>query len=312
MKKVLNLLNDLDTDFKATVKVAELFENGDFDRDQVVILPVGAKQSAYAKDINGFSSYYSESILKDCFIVEVNREGLYDMLPEGLFHVTPVRSSGLSDLEMMADVQLRRNEERDARKFFMPFEVELNYMRTLLEWYENRLDKKTSYNDLSMMFGKEWKEFEYLDNDQRIIWMHLLPAIQQKRNDTRFLSELLSVLFNIPIHVVLNPSAMITIPIVESMQFKMGRGVLGTDTVIGASFLSDQEEIHIHIGPAESSKLVDFLPGTPAAHLIDTVVSYLMPVETAVKVELVSKQEDRVASLDANSSNSFLGFTVYL
>jgi type VI secretion system protein ImpH len=312
MKKALNLLNDLDTDFKATVKVAELFENGDFERDQVTILPVGARQSAYAKDINGFSSYYSEGMMKDCFIVEVNREGLYDMLPEGLFHVTPMRSSSLSDLEMMADVQLRRNEERDARKFFMPFEAELNYMRTLLEWYENRLDKKTSYNDLSLIFGAEWKEFEYLDNDQRIIWMHLLPVIQQKRNDTCFLSELLSVLFNIPVRVILNPSAITAMPIDESMQFKMGRGALGIETVIGADFLSGREEVYIHIGPAEGVKLIRFLPGTPYAHLIDTVVSYLMPVETAIKVELLSKPENKIGALGADSSNSFLGFTLYL
>ena len=312
MKKALNLLNDLDTDFKATTKVAELFENGHFEKDQVAILPVGAKQSAYAKDINGYSSYYSESMLKDCLIVEVNREGLYDMLPEGLFHVTPTRSSGLSDLEMMADVQLRRNEEKDARKFFMPFEAELNYMRILLEWYENRLDKKTSYTDLSMIFGTEWKEFELLDNDQRIIWMNLLPVIQQKRNDIHFLSELLSVLFNIPVHVDQNPSAIIQVPISDDMQFKMGSGALGTDTVIGTCFQSEREEIYISVGPADGSKLIAFLPGTPYAHLIDIVASYLIPVETAIKVELVSSQENRIGSLGADSANAFLGFTVYL
>jgi type VI secretion system protein ImpH len=130
MKKAVNLLNDLDTDFKVTTKVAELFENGHFEKDQVAILPIGAKQSAYAKEINGYSSYFSESMLKDCLIVEVNREGLYDMLPEGLFHVTPTRSSGLSDLEMIADVQIRRKEEKDARIFFMPFEAELNLARS--------------------------------------------------------------------------------------------------------------------------------------------------------------------------------------
>src|ERR1700754_2926566 len=243
MKKALQLLNDLETDYKATTKVAELLENGDLAIDEVVILPLGAKRSAFAKDINGYSSFYSESKLKDCLIVEVNREGLYDMLPEGLFHVAPARSSGLSELEMMADVQLRKNEEKDARNFFMPFEAELNHMRTLLEWYENRLDKKTSYNDLSMIFGTEWKEFELLDNDQRIIWMNLLPVIQQKRNDIHFLSELLSVLFNIPVTVTLNPSAPVQIPIDENSQFKIGGGSLGTDTVIGGSFASDREEI---------------------------------------------------------------------
>ena len=311
MKKELNLLNDLGTDFKATTKVAELLENGDWDKDQVIILPLGAKRSAYAKDINGHSSYHSENMLKDCLIVEVNREGLYDMLPEGLFHV-PARSSGFSELEMMEDVQLRRNEEKDARKFFMPFEAELNHMRMLLEWYENRLDKKTSYNDLSMIFGAEWKEFEGLDNDQRIIWMHLLPVIQQKRNDRHFLGEFLAVLFNIPVTVTLNPSVAIQIPIDETSQFKMGGGALGTDTVIGNSFESDREEIQINVGPADGDKLLGFLPGNRYARLLDIVTSYLVPVETEMKIELVVSAENRVGSLDPGSANSILGFMAYL
>jgi hypothetical protein len=287
-------------------------ENGHLEKDRVAILAVGSKRGAYAKNINGTSSYYSESMLKDCLIVEVNREGLYDMLPEGLFHITPTRSSGLSELEMITDVQLRKSEEKDARKFFMPFEAELNHMRTLLEWYENRLDKKTSYNDLSMLFAAEWKEFENLDNDQRIIWMHLLPVIRQKRNDNHFLGELLSVLFNITVTVVLHPSVATQILIDESLQFKMGYGALGTDTVIGNSFVSDREEIQINIGPADSGRLLDFLPGNRYAHLIDTVASYLVPVETAIKVELVVSQENRIGSLGADSANSFLGFMVYL
>ncbi len=309
---VLFLLNNIDTDFKATTRVAELLENGMVNKDQVAILPLGAKRSAYAKDINGYSAYYSDSLLQDRLIVEENREGLYDMLPEGLFHITPTRSSGLSELEMMADVQLRRSEEKDARKFFMPFEAELNHMRTLLEWYENRLDKKTSYNDLSMIFGAEWQEFAGLDNDQRIIWMHLLPVIQQKRNDIGFLGDLLSVLFNIPVHAILLPAAPVHIPIADSMQFKMGGGALGTDTVIGNSFAADQETIAIHIGPADSDKLLQFLPGTANALLIDTVAAYLVPVDTKLQVELVTSPEGRIGSLGAGSANAILGFTVYL
>lgn len=312
MKGDLNLLNDFDTDFKAVVKVAELFEKGEYSTDQIVVLPIGAKQSAYAKDINKVSSYYSENKLKDCFLIEVNREGLYDMLPEGLFHNPPARSSGFSEQQMINDVQLKRNEEKEARRFFMPFEAELNYMRTLLEWYENRLDKKTGYNDLSMLFGVEWKEFEYLDKEQSIVWMHLLPLIQQKRNNMEFLGQLLAVLFNIPVEVVVNPSAKISTPIEEIMQFKMGQGALGIDSVIGDSFESIEEEMQIHIGPADAEELINFMPGTPHSRLLDIVISYLVPVETEVKVELVTSEEHRVGSLGADSANSFLGYTVYL
>ncbi|SEB17781.1 type VI secretion system baseplate subunit TssG [Pedobacter hartonius] len=312
MKTDLNFLNGFDTDFKAIVKVAELMENEDYHTDQVVVLPIGAKQSAYAKDIIGVSSYYSESKLMDCFIVEVNREGLYDMLPEGLFHYPPVRSSGLSEQQMINDVELKRSEEKVARRFFMPFEAELNHMRTLLAWYENRLDKKTDYNDLSMLFGVEWKEFQFLDREQSIIWMHLLPLIQRKRNDMFFLGQLLAVLFNIPVQAVLNSSAVIATPIEENMQFKMGNGALGIDTIIGVAFDDIEEEMCVHIGPAGAEKLVNFMPGTPYSRLLDIVVSYLVPAETSVKTELITSREHRAGALGAESANSFLGYTVYL
>ena len=313
MKEELHITNELDTDFKATVKVAELLESGAIGNDQVAILPVGPQRSAYAKDINSYQTGYSDSLLKERLIVEINREGLYDMLPEGLFHVAPARSAGLSEVEMMADVQLRRNEEKDARKFFMPFEAELNHLRILLEWYENRLDKKTAYSDLSMIFGAEWEEFKLLDNDQRIIWMHLLPAIQQRRNDTVFMGDLLSVLFDIPVCVSVNPAAIMQIAVEDDMRCKVGNGAaLGTDMVIGNSFVSEGEEMKISIGPAESERLLAFMPGRPYAKLIDTVTAYLVPVETTVNVELITSEADRKGSLGADSANTFLGFTVYL
>jgi len=312
MKKELQIINELDTDYKATVKVAELLEYGDVDKEEVAILPVGAQRSAYAKDIHSYSVYYAGTVHKDRLTVQTNREGLYDMLPEGLFHVAPARSSGLSEVEMISDIQLRRNEEKDARRFFMPFETERYHMRTLLEWYENRLDKKTAYNDLSMIFGREWKEFELLDNAQRIVWMHLLPVIQQKRNDAPFIGSLLSVLFNIPVQVTVQLSAGIPVVVDDSMRCKMGGGALGGDMVIGNSFVCEGEEMHIQIGPADSERLLNFLPGARYARLIDTVTDYLVPVETNIKIELVTSEEGRKGSLGAESANTILGYTVFL
>jgi len=312
MKKELQIQNELDTDYKATAKVAELLEYGDVDREEVAILPVGPQRSAYAKDIHSYNVYYAGTVLKDRLTVAVNREGLYDMLPEGLFHVAPARSSGLSEVEMMADIQLRRNEEKDARRFFMPFETELYHMRTLLEWYENRLDKKTAYNDLSMIFGREWKEFELLDNAQRIIWMHLLPVIQQKRNNAQFIGSLLSVLFNIPVQVSVNPASAVPVTVDDSMRCKMGSGALGSDMVIGSRFVCEGEEMQIQIGPADSARLLDFLPGARYARLIDTVTDYLVPIETNIKIELITSEEDRIGSLGADSANTILGYTVFL
>lgn len=312
MKQTLFLKNDLNTDYKVVTKVAELIENGDFEPDQIAIVPIGGRQSAFAKDIARHSFYYSESKRKECLSIEVNREGLYDMLPEGLFHLPPTGTSAYSEEEMIADVRLRRTEEKDARKFFMPFEAELNYLRTILELYENRLDKRTSYNDLTRIFCAEWKEFELLDNEQGIVWMHLLPLINNRRNDLGFLGQLLSLLFKVPVKVALSIEGMKKVAIAEKMQFKLGIGSLGIDSIIGQSFITDEERVIISIGPADTDKLIHFMPGTANAYIIDLAVSYLLPVENEVDIKLVADAAHRVGSLGIDSSNSFLGFTVYL
>lgn len=313
MKQRLYLKNELNTDFKAITKAAELIENGDFQSDQIAILPAGDKRRAFAKEIGAPSFYYSESKRKDCLIIETNQEGLYDMLPEGLFHNPPTGNSGMSEQQMIEDVQLRRSEERDARKFFMPFEAELNYLRTILELYENRLDKKTTYEDLTMIFCAEWKEFEMLDKEQSIIWMHLLPLINQKRNDVKFLGQLLTLLFKIPVDAVFNSAATKRTPIEENMQFRLGVGNLGINSIIGESFMGEEDdEIVINIGPADTHELINFLPGTPYAKLIDLAISYLVPVETETKVYLIADQEHKAGAIGPESDYSYLGYTAYL
>ncbi|MNR31548.1 hypothetical protein D3C85_1490640 [compost metagenome] len=54
------------------------------------------------------------------------------------------------------------------------------------------------------------------------------------------------------------------------------------------------------------------MPGTAHSRIIDLAVSYLVPVETEVKVNLLASSANRVGSLGAESEHSYLGFTVYL
>lgn len=194
----------------------------------------------------------------------------------------------------------------------MPFEAELNYFRTILELYENRLDKRSSYDDLTRIFRAEWKEFELLDNEQGMIWMHLLPLIHARRNDLEFLGEILSLLFKVDVRAELKVRYDRKAPIAERMQLKLGEGSLGINTIIGSTFTDDAEEIVISIGPADTDLLVSFLPGTANAYIIDLAVSYLLPVQTEVSVALVANQANRIVALGAESNNSYLGYTAYL
>lgn len=312
MEQSLYLKNDLNTDYKAIVKAAELIESGEYQSDQIAVLPVGDKKRAFSKEISGHQLYYSESKRTECLTLEINREGLYDMLPEGLFHQPPTGSASMSEEDMVEDVKLRRAEEKDARRFFMPFEAELNHMKILLELYENRLDKKTTYADLTQIFASEWTEFRLFNREQSIIWMNFLPLIHQKRNDVKFLGQLLSLLFNVNVEVSYNSFPFRKVPIEEPMQFRLGSGTLGINSIIGDSFIAEEEELDISIGPASTLRLLDFMPGTANDHIIALTVAYLMPVDVAVEISLIATEHERVAELGLDAANSYLGYTVYL
>src|SRR6478735_2689806 len=96
--------NQLDTDYKAVTLAAELIEQGLVNPDEVIILPVGAKQRAYAKEIAEISNYNSVYRNREMLAIHINREGLYDMLPEGLFHQPPASSVMITEEEMVKDI----------------------------------------------------------------------------------------------------------------------------------------------------------------------------------------------------------------
>jgi hypothetical protein len=148
MKKETLINNELFTDYKAVAHAADLIERKIIDADRIEIIPLGPDKRAFAKDIEDTTAYYSEKRRHERIRISTNREGLYDMLPEGLFHRPPTGSAGMDEESMIKDIRDRREEEKEARLFFTPFDAEINYVRIMTELYENMLDKKTTEHHL--------------------------------------------------------------------------------------------------------------------------------------------------------------------
>ncbi|MCX2496219.1 type VI secretion system baseplate subunit TssG [Pedobacter sp. PF22-3] len=312
MKKETFINNELFTDYKAVAHAADLIERNIIAADRIEIIPIGPDKRAFAKDIEDTSVYYSEKRRHDRIRINVNREGLYDMLPEGLFHRPPTGSAGMDEESMIKDIRERREEEKQARLFFTPFDAEINHVRIMTELYENMLDKKTTYSDLSRIFEFGWDEFNLLNKEQSIIWMHLLPEIQQKRNDIDFVSKVLTALFNLPIAIVDATANVKPIKIADDLQIQLGSGSLGIDTIIGDSFMPEHESFNINIGPTSPQELVNFIPGQKNRAILDMAINYLMPVDTDVNVELLTAPDLQETVLSEDGERAFLGYTVYL
>jgi hypothetical protein len=312
MKKETLINNELFTDYKAVAQAADLIERNVIEADRIEIIPVGPDKRAFAKDIENAHVYYSEKRRHDRIRINTNRESLYDMLPEGLFHRPPTGSAGMDEESMIKDIRDRREEEKQARLFFTPFDAEINHVRIMTELYENKLDKKTTYSDLSQIFEFGWDEFNLLNKEQSIIWMHLLPEIQQKRNDIDFVSKVLTALFNLPIAIVDATASVTPIKIADELQMQLGSGALGIDTIIGNSFMPEHESFNINIGPTSPQELVNFIPGQKNRAILDMAISYLMPVDTEVNVELLTAVDFQETVLSTDGESVYLGYTVYI
>ncbi|WP_406824854.1 type VI secretion system baseplate subunit TssG [Pedobacter sp. KACC 23697] len=312
MKKETFINNELFTDYKAVAHAADLIERDIIAADRIEIIPLGPDKRAFAKDIEDTSVYYSEKRRQDRIRISTNREGLYDMLPEGLFHRPPTGSAGMDEESMIKDIRERREEEKQARLFFIPFDAEINHVRIMTELYENMLDKKTTYSHLSRIFEFGWDEFNLLNKEQSIIWMHLLPEIQQKRNDVDFVSKVLTALFNLPIKIVAATANVKPIKIADDLQIQLGSGALGIDTIIGDSFMPEHESFNINIGPTSPQELINFIPGQKNRAILDMAISYLMPVDAEVNVELLTAPDLQETVLSADGEHAYLGYTVYL
>jgi type VI secretion system protein ImpH len=304
--------NQIDTDFKAVTLAAELIEQGKVANDEVVILPIGPKKRAYAKEIDGITTYQSVYRNREMLAININREGLYDMLPEGLFHQSPASSVMITEEAMVKDIVARREEEKQARLFFAPLETELYHIRTVVELYESRLDKKSDYDELVNIFLKEWQEFKCFTNEQMVILMHVLPVIHEQRNNLAFIGNVLSIMFNnhfeLQYELKSTPSSG-----AESgaLATKLGAGILGVNFIAGQLY-EPEEELVITVGPVNAKQMLSYLPGTRTAQALEVLLSYFIPLQTTVSTSFMVEPDYQKTVLGFEQENSCLGFTTYL
>src|SRR5687768_7995784 len=123
-----NLFTNLDNDFRAEVIAAEMVEAG-LDAERILILMLGPLKRPFSKDVQSVTEELSEYDHKEYSLVKTPKEGVYDMLPEGLFHHPATHNSGKSEKEIIKMMKQRAVEEQQARKFFLPFEATINFLR---------------------------------------------------------------------------------------------------------------------------------------------------------------------------------------
>jgi type VI secretion system protein ImpH len=306
------LLTSIDADFKAEVIAAEMVENG-VPAERIIIAMLGAMKRTYRKDVEEIVEDISDFDHKEYFLVKTAKEGLYDMLPEGIFHSPTSHKSARTEREIIDSIKQRRVEEKNARLFFLPFETAINNLYLQMALYENMLDKSSEYNALVKLFANEWEIFQYLDVRQADVFLHILPLLHDLRDDLAAIKEILELIFWLPVDIQLcrqKPMKPLQ-PIVSTLN----------DCRLGINFTTGnavydwcEDELVITIGPMNGQQFNNFIPGKKAEKILSLLCDYLLPVDVDVTTKFELNVEDRFTRLAdiENANSSTLGVNSYL
>jgi hypothetical protein len=300
-------------DLRAEVLASELLDTGIL-LDNIQIRPMGAYKRAYSKDILKAEFFEGDSAAESELQIEVNREGIYDMLPEGLFHQPDKSFANFTAAEVVESINKTRKEESEARKFFEAVEKELYRSRIRIEYSEKRgIDGLSAgSSNFSARFEKElylklWPDLHGLEPEYRSVLFQVLPRVHSIVGDFELTQYIFSHVLAEKVIFDLNLQRWYK---ADSQGLsELGDCFLGYDSFINNFCYSDAPHLTISVGPLENHEWIDFDNNGKALKALEILMKYLLPAEVDVSVlPILPKGSDQLV-LQSDNFGSSLGYT---
>ena len=302
-------INRHDTDFMAEIVAAGLIEAGYAD-EKIQIVRQGGARRAFSKEIEEINLHFSEHDLKDYLQIKTNRDSIYDVLPEGIFHQPEQKKFNRDKEEIIEEVQKHRMEEFHARKFFRVFETETDYALVLAYLNERQYDKKASNQKYTDIFVSFWQVLKLLNLKQRALFMHTMPLLHEIRSNDSEIENILSVILDVPVKI-----KYMKFPAKNADSFfesRLRESRLGVDLVLGKMVDDGQSDVQITVGPVSAKKMEYFLETSVGNAILDNLCLLFLPGDTFVKKEFKISPEDSAFILSDENTNTFLGINTFI
>ena len=315
MKKIIDLdstdkrANTIDSDYKSELVAASLVEQG-YDIDRIIITREGAARRGFAKDIENIHIQFSQHDLLDYLYINANKEGIYDILPEGLFHQSTHTKKNKDKEDVLDDIKLHRQKEFFARMFFRPLEIEVDRMLVEANLFETRYDKKISNPNFVNIFVQYWPILKLLKRKQAIFFMHAVSVLQKIRNRYHEIEIAMSSILDVPIKI-----KEIKMPAKEASRYfesKIGNTCLGKDWVLGKCFDDGKYDLHITIGPISAKEMEFFLETATGNTIFGYLCKLFLPGDIFVEKEFKILPKDADFLLSDDERTTFLGINTFI
>jgi hypothetical protein len=308
LKEIAISINHLKHDIRAEVIVAEIIENG-LNPAEIIIIPDGSFRRKFSKDVTYAEVIESENGQR-VLGIHVTRDGLYDSLPEAIFHHQSVEP--LTSGHDMAKLSKKQNtEEKEARLFFLPFENEIFYHRIQIELEERKLLHRFSENLFDDIYPQFWKLDRTLPKklvSRLVLFLHLTHKIVGNRYLTAKCLEII-IEEDVNVSYIRNHHSGKNIPGSPGRKTSgLGSTGLGENFICG-DYMSDSDPVmNFEIGPLMNSSIKDYLENSTYSRFLNCFYSFFVPVEMNAVTTIKVSDAQRQFTLNDAQSDVILGY----
>ena len=312
---LLDSLHRQPYDLRLEVVLAELLDHG-HSLDEFLVRPLGLFARSYRRDVGEVYEEEFQRARRPVIrtVLEVHREGLYDALPQQLFHQPGMDSGTAGAASMIDEIRLQRQKERDIRQFFLPLEQEFFRCRVRIEQEERRYLANISAQWYNETMARFWGiAGAGLPAGPLSNLLYLLPLAHGLMGDLprtqrcfeSVLAHSVSLRVVAPIQLAL-PAAATNTPTIGAT---LGNLALSVDSVLGGDYREVLPALEVSLLGLSVTELEAYLNQEWPARALALLLEYFVAFETDVTLVYGLTQSTPSFLLGEGAQSAVLGYT---
>ena len=306
---------------RAEVILGELFEIGLCRPSDVVVAPESSSSLFYERDVSAIEEIFNPLNGLSFFKLNTPRGGIFDSLPEGLFHRPAPRLKNNDDWAEIRSDEIQ--QETDARMFFLPFDSALSQQRVRVEQFEKRALEGRDKNFIKEFLSIFWPESGDLElsDEQQFSLFHLTIIAHQVAGNVPWMEKCFSQMLEHKVRLFYEDQ-IYHVPVEETFG-SVGQIVLGVDSILTTSSFKKWRRLKIMIGPLYYEEMRHYFPQKKGEKLLHFLCNLLIPAEIDWDVDLIPRLRTEggeqaagtLISFTVNNNNekyAALGYTTVL
>jgi hypothetical protein len=308
LDEISQYVNHLPVDLKAEMLVAVLAEQR-IDLREILATFDGQLKRVWSRDI-ACSTVDNLETGDNMLSLHLNRDGIYDVLPEAVFH-NNYGNEDQSVEEMAKDSMKLRAEEKEARSFFQPFENEIFLQRVQISMIENQLFKSINNESLMAMIPYFWKIDGDLPENYVARLKKLLPLVHQVTGDFGLTAQCLEYILKEKVKITCSPDLSDEVTHADFHHSAvLGKSLLGIDTISGNLDNDFVDRLLFSIGPISNPETNGLVKNGSVSRFLNCFYSYFIPFELEVDTKFIFGTEQTLFMLndEVDTTISYLGY----